>query len=71
MAEYNMTPKQAAAKIGCSHTTILRAIHRGQLKAEKVKIAELSNQEWYSINSADLEEWNTGPHRRKRSQKKE
>lgn len=71
MTTDNMTPKQAAAKVGCSHTTILRAIHRGQLKAKKVSVPAPINQEWYSIAPADLEEWNTGPYRRKRSHKKE
>jgi hypothetical protein len=69
VTSYNMTPKQAAKIIGCSHTTILRAIHRNQLIAKKIKIPLLSNQEWYSISSSDLDKWNSGSFRRRRNKK--
>jgi excisionase family DNA binding protein len=66
MSLYSMTPKQAAKRVGCSHTTILRAIHRNQLVAKKIKIPILRDQEWYSITIEDLDKWNSGPNRRKR-----
>ncbi len=52
-----LTLKQAAKRVGCSYSTILKAVKSGALPAHQRDIPAFKTK-WWAVEEAALDDWN-------------